>query len=67
VIPRRIGIVAWHGIGVFRRQNDTLAMSLDELTHEFFARAAGVEISRVNEISARVPVRLIDFLRFVLR
>ena len=41
-------------------------MALDELAHEFFARAAGVEISRVKEISACLAVGLIDFLRFSL-
>ena len=38
-----------------------------ELTQEFFARAAGVEISRVKEVSACLAVGFIDFLRFVLR
>jgi hypothetical protein len=42
-------------------------MALDELAHEFFARAAGVEIRRVNEVSACLAVGIIDFLRFVLR
>jgi hypothetical protein len=40
---------------------------LDELTHEFFARAAGVEIGHVKEVSACLAVSLIDFLRFSLR
>ena len=42
-------------------------MALDELTQEFFARAAGVEIRRVNEVSACLAVGLIAFLRFSLR
>ena len=42
-------------------------MALDELTHEFFARAAGVEIRRVNEVSSCLAIGLIDFLRFSLR
>jgi hypothetical protein len=32
VIARRIGIVAGRGVGVFCRQNNTVAMALDELT-----------------------------------
>jgi hypothetical protein len=47
--------------------NDTVAMALDELTHEFFARAAGAEIRRVKEVSACLAVSLIDLLRFSLR
>jgi len=42
-------------------------MALEELTHKLFARAAGVEIRRVNEVSACLAVSLIDFLRFVLQ
>ena len=42
-------------------------MALDELAYEFFARAARVEIRRVNEVSARLAVGLINFLRFSLR
>jgi len=42
-------------------------MALDELTHEFFARAARVEIRRVKEVSACLAVSLIDLLRFSLR
>jgi hypothetical protein len=37
---------------------------LDELTHEFFARAA---LDRVKEVSACLAVSLIDFLCFSLR
>ena len=42
-------------------------MALDELAYEFFARAARVEIRRVNEVSACLAVGFIDFVRFVLR
>ena len=42
-------------------------MALNELTQEFFARAAGVEIRRVDEVSACLAVSLIDFLRLDLR
>src|SRR5580704_14459566 len=41
-------------------------MSLHELTQEFLARAAGVEIRGVYEVSARLAVGFIDFLRFSL-
>jgi hypothetical protein len=41
-------------------------MALNELTHEFFADAVGVEIRRVNEISTCLAVSLIDLLRFSL-
>jgi hypothetical protein len=41
-------------------------MALNELTYEFFARATGVEIRRVNEVSACLAEDLIDFLRFSL-
>ena len=67
VIAGRIRITAGGGEGVFRGQNDAVAMALNELTHEFFARAAGVEISCVKEVSACLAVGLIDFLRFILR
>ena len=66
VIARRIGIVAGRSEGVFRGQNDALAMSLHELTQEFLARAGGVEIRRVNKVSARLAVGVINFLRFSL-
>jgi hypothetical protein len=42
-------------------------MTLEELTHELFARTAGVEIRRVDEVSACVAVSLVDFLRFGFR
>jgi hypothetical protein len=42
-------------------------MALRELSKEFLTGAAGVEIRGVNEVSARLAVGLIDFLRFVLR
>ena len=42
-------------------------MALNELTYEIFARAAGVEIRRVNEVSACLAIGVIDFLRFSLR
>ena len=42
-------------------------MAFDELTYEFFAGAAGVEIRGVQEVSACLAVGLIDFLRFVFR
>jgi len=67
VIPRRIRIVAWRGIGIFRRKNDTLTMALYEFAHEFFARAASLEIRSVKEVSARLAVGLINFQRFRLR
>jgi len=38
-------------------------MALDELAHELFARAAGVEISRVKEISACLAVGLLGRIR----
>jgi hypothetical protein len=41
-------------------------MALNELTHEFFARAVGVEIRRINEVSTHLAVGFIDFLRFRL-
>src|SRR5580700_3229275 len=41
-------------------------MALNELTQESFARAVGVEIRRVNEVSARLAIGLIHFLRFSL-
>jgi hypothetical protein len=66
LIARRIGIVAGRSNGVFRGQNDALAMALHELAHEFFARAVRVEIRGVNEVSARFAIGLIDFLRFLL-
>jgi len=67
VIARRIRIIAGGGKGVFGGYNDALAMALNELTYEFFARAVGVEISRVKEVSACLAVGLIDLLRFALR
>src|ERR1700722_2387521 len=67
VIARRIGIIARRGVGIFCRENDTVAMALHELTQEFFTGAAGVEIRSVNEVSTRLAVGLIDFLRFSLR
>jgi hypothetical protein len=42
-------------------------MAMNELAYESFARAAGVEISRVKEVSARLAESLINFLRFSLR
>jgi len=42
-------------------------MALNELTQEFFARAAGVEIRRVDEVSACLAVSLINLSRFSLR
>ena len=42
-------------------------MARDELNHDLFARAAGVEIRRVKKVSAGLAVGFIDFLRFVLR
>jgi hypothetical protein len=39
-------------------------MTMNELTHESFARAVGVEIRRVNEVSTCLAVGFIDFLRF---
>jgi len=50
----------------FRSAKVTSA-SWDELTRKFFARAAGVENRRVDEVSACVAVSLVDFLRFGLR
>ena len=41
-------------------------MALNELTQESFAGAVGVEIRCVNEVSARLAVGLIHFLRFSL-
>jgi hypothetical protein len=67
VIAGRTGIVAGRSVGVFCRQNDTVAMSLDEVPHDFSARSAGVEIRSVSEVSACLAIGFIDFLRFVLR
>ncbi len=53
VIARRIGIVAGRSVGVFSSARLTLSrMAFDELTQECFARAAGVEIRSVNDVSA---------------
>ena len=41
-------------------------MALYELADESFARAVSVDIRRVNEVSTRLAVGLIDFLRFSL-
>ena len=38
-------------------------MALNELTQEFFARAAGVEIRSVNEVSTRLAVGLMSALQ----
>jgi hypothetical protein len=67
VIARRIRIIAGHSVGVFRGYDHALAITLHELAQEFFARAAGVEIRRVDEVAASLAVGLIDFLRFSLR
>jgi hypothetical protein len=67
LIARRIRIVTGLVEGVFGGQNDALAMILNELTQEFFAPTAGVEIRRVNKVSACLAIGLIDFLRFSLR
>ena len=41
-------------------------MAMNELAHESFARAVGVEIRRVNEVSTRLAVGFIDSLSFRL-
>jgi hypothetical protein len=41
-------------------------MALNELSYEFLARAVGVEIRRVNEVSACLAVGLLDLQRFRL-
>jgi hypothetical protein len=67
LIARRIRIIAWRSVGVFCGQDNALAIGLNELSKESFARTVGVEVRSVNEVSACLAVGLIDFLRFRLR
>jgi hypothetical protein len=57
------------GIARLCAQNGRIAGSsqaMQELSKEFLTGAAGVEIRRVDEVSARLAVSLIDLLRFSL-
>src|SRR3979409_1684348 len=56
VIARRIRIIAWRGVGVFRRQDNALAMALNELSNESLACAAGLEGRGVNKVYTCLPV-----------
>src|SRR5262249_46350445 len=61
----RIG--AWHGVAVLGRKDDRLPLAFYELAHEALARAVGIYVRGVDEVSTHLAIRLVDLPRFILR
>jgi len=60
--PAAFGSLPGAAFEYFVARNYALAMAMNELSHKFFARAVGVNIRCVNEVSTCLAVGLIDFL-----
>src|SRR5262249_25610161 len=61
MIAGSVWIVSRRGVGVLRRQNDVLAVAIEQFAKNPLARPLGVEIRRVNEVAARFAVGVVDF------